>query len=148
MMLERPPMEDARQALLDKIMPLESEALPTMEAVKRILAADIIAPHDLPPYRQAAMDGFAVSLTETKEKKFTIKKILEAVANKTGHGVSGKHDHRLAITDPGTGVTARLYLIAEKNRLCTGTVQKIPALVIAAVSCSPDGNHHISLLQL
>jgi molybdopterin molybdotransferase len=78
MMLERPPMEDARQALVDKIMPLESEALPTMEAVKRILAADIIAPRDLPPYRQAAMDGFAVSLTETKDKRFTIKKILEA----------------------------------------------------------------------
>ncbi|MEG3066782.1 MAG: hypothetical protein RQM95_00665 [Syntrophaceticus schinkii] len=74
MMLERPPMEDARQALLDKIMPLESEALPTMEAVKRILAADIIAPHDLPPYRQAAMDGFAVSLTETKEKNLLSKR--------------------------------------------------------------------------
>ena len=78
MMLRRPSMEDARQALLDKIMPMESEALPTMEAVKRILAADIIAPYDLPAYPQAAMDGFAVSFTEKKEKKFLIKKMLEA----------------------------------------------------------------------
>lgn len=78
MMLERPPMEDACQALLDKIMPLESEDIPTIDAVKRILAADIIAPHDLPPYPQAAMDGFAVSYTDPKEKRFLIKKILEA----------------------------------------------------------------------
>ncbi len=78
MMLKQLPMEDARQALLDKIAPLESEVIPTMNAIGRILAADIIAPYDLPPYRQAAMDGFAVSCKERQEDKFLIKEILEA----------------------------------------------------------------------
>lgn len=77
-MLKHLPMEEARQALLDKIKPLESEVLPSMEAIGRILAADIIAPHDIPPYQQAAMDGFAVSFMEEQSERFLIKMNLEA----------------------------------------------------------------------
>ncbi|HBG22492.1 MAG TPA: hypothetical protein DDW83_04465, partial [Peptococcaceae bacterium] len=80
MMLKHLPMEEARQAILNRIKPLESETLPSLEAVRHILGEDIIAPHDLPPYRQAAMDGFAVSFKEKQGQgeKFLIKKILEA----------------------------------------------------------------------
>lgn len=80
MMLKHLPMEEARQAILNKIKPLESETLSSLEAVGHTLGEDIIAPHDLPPYRQTAMDGFAVSFKEKQGQggKFLIKEMLEA----------------------------------------------------------------------
>ena len=77
-MLKQLPMEDARDALLQHIKPLERELLPSLEAVGRILAEDILAPHNLPPYRQAAMDGFALSQKGEKGERFSVKKYLMA----------------------------------------------------------------------
>ncbi len=77
-MLERPSLEEALRALLDRVSPSRSESIPTREGVGRTLATDIKAPTDLPPYPQAAMDGFALSLTEPKEQEYKVKKHLGA----------------------------------------------------------------------
>ncbi|MGI6404927.1 MAG: molybdopterin molybdotransferase MoeA [Syntrophaceticus sp.] len=71
------PLEEAQQAILNRITPLTSEVIPSMEAVGRILAVDLTSPHDLPPYRQAAMDGYAISVRDN-QGKFIIKNNLAA----------------------------------------------------------------------
>lgn len=71
------PLEKAQQAILNRITPLTSEVIPSMKAVGRILAVDLTTPHDLPPYRQAAMDGYAISVRDN-QGKFIIKKNLAA----------------------------------------------------------------------
>jgi molybdopterin molybdotransferase len=71
------PLEEAQQAILNRITPLTSEVIPSMEAVGRILAVDLTSPHDLPPYRQAAMDGSALSVRDN-QGKFIIKNNLAA----------------------------------------------------------------------
>lgn len=45
---------------------LEHEHVAVTESCGRILAEDIKAPHDVPPYNKAAMDGYAVRSQETK----------------------------------------------------------------------------------
>ncbi len=45
---------------IDQLSPLEAEALPLTQAIGRCLAADFLAPHDLPPVDRVAMDGYAL----------------------------------------------------------------------------------------
>ncbi|GIX46206.1 MAG: molybdopterin molybdenumtransferase MoeA [Candidatus Tectimicrobiota bacterium] len=47
--------------------PLASESVPVLAAAGRVLAADLVAPHDMPPFRQAMMDGYAVRASETRQ---------------------------------------------------------------------------------
>lgn len=53
--------EDARQHLLERAEPLtDFQASPLKNARSRLLAADLTAPINVPPYDNSAMDGYAV----------------------------------------------------------------------------------------
>jgi molybdopterin molybdotransferase len=43
-----------------RLVPVSSETLPLHAALGRVLAEDAIAAHDLPPFSQSAMDGYAL----------------------------------------------------------------------------------------
>ena len=54
-------MDDARALLLERLSPLPAETLTLTSALAgRVLAGDVHAAHDLPPFDNSAMDGFAV----------------------------------------------------------------------------------------
>jgi molybdopterin molybdotransferase len=53
-------LEAARQAILQRVACLGSEAVPLHATAGRILSTDEIAGEDLPPWNNSAMDGFAV----------------------------------------------------------------------------------------
>jgi molybdopterin molybdotransferase len=53
-------LETAQSLLIQHTRPLASESVPLKRALGRINALDIRAPHALPFYPQAAMDGFAL----------------------------------------------------------------------------------------
>jgi hypothetical protein len=53
-------VEEARQIVLQAATPLGIEWVSLPEAVGRVLAEPVIAPHDLPPFDNAAMDGYAI----------------------------------------------------------------------------------------
>ena len=55
----RPP-DEARRIIADRLPRLETESVPLTEAIGRILAADITAPEDHPPFPASTMDGYAV----------------------------------------------------------------------------------------
>lgn len=53
-------VEDARRRILDGVVPLtEVESAGANDMLGRVLAADIIAPFDVPAFDNSAMDGFA-----------------------------------------------------------------------------------------
>ncbi|MCD4719664.1 MAG: molybdopterin molybdotransferase MoeA [Desulfobacula sp.] len=52
-------------ALTGKFSPVESEKIPVSEAFSRILARDLIAEQDMPGFRRATMDGYAVVARST-----------------------------------------------------------------------------------
>jgi hypothetical protein len=53
------PAAEARRILLDAAGPLGVEEVPLHAAPGRVLASALQAPHDLPPHRLSAMDGYA-----------------------------------------------------------------------------------------
>jgi molybdopterin molybdotransferase len=50
----------ARERVLAAVEPLSTEDVPLREALGRVLAADVSAEEDLPPFDSSAMDGYAV----------------------------------------------------------------------------------------
>ena len=53
-------IDDARRIVLRAVRPLASEAVPIADALGRVLARDVIASRDVPPFSNSAMDGFAL----------------------------------------------------------------------------------------
>jgi molybdopterin molybdotransferase len=53
-------LESARSEVLSSVGLLGSEQVPIWEARGRILAGDVVAPENVPPFANSAMDGFAV----------------------------------------------------------------------------------------
>jgi len=61
-------IEDALARILERVRPLPSETIPLEEAAGRVLAEDVPAVVDLPPFPSSAMDGFAVRAADTPGK--------------------------------------------------------------------------------
>jgi len=59
-----PSVAEAAASWLAVVRPLEARQLPAAEALGCVLAADAIAPHDLPPFPRAMMDGYAIRLPD------------------------------------------------------------------------------------
>src|SRR5687768_13424553 len=53
-------VEEARDEILRHFSPLASESVPLMQALGRVLAEDVQADIDVPPFANSAMDGYAV----------------------------------------------------------------------------------------
>jgi molybdopterin molybdotransferase len=50
----------ARQRVLDAVTPLDAERIAVTEALDRVLAEDVVATTDVPPFPSSAMDGYAI----------------------------------------------------------------------------------------
>ena len=53
-------VEDAQQRVIEIVEPLPTERVSLLEALGRVLAEDVHAPHDVPQQDNSAMDGYAV----------------------------------------------------------------------------------------
>lgn len=58
--------QHAMEMILQGIEPLAPEPLPVLSAAGRILAAALVAPHDMPPFAQSMVDGYALRSRDTK----------------------------------------------------------------------------------
>ena len=54
------PLPDMQAEILDAVPALETRAIGVREALGLVLASDVAATHDLPPFPNSAMDGYAV----------------------------------------------------------------------------------------
>lgn len=59
-------VEEAINTVLDHVTPLPTERIPTSRSLGRVLAEDIIAQRDHPPWDNSAMDGYAVRWQDIK----------------------------------------------------------------------------------
>jgi len=55
----------ARERVLAAALPLPAEEVPLAQARGRALRHPVVAPHDLPPFRNASMDGVALRASDT-----------------------------------------------------------------------------------
>ncbi|HJP41505.1 MAG TPA: molybdopterin molybdenumtransferase MoeA, partial [Dehalococcoidia bacterium] len=58
-------VEDARERILSFFEPLESVEQPLVDVLGQVLTEDVIAPFDIPPLDNTAMDGYAVRAADT-----------------------------------------------------------------------------------
>lgn len=58
------PVEDARTRMLAEVAPLPAETVPLSAAIGRVLAEDVAAVRDQPPFRASAMDGWALRVAD------------------------------------------------------------------------------------
>ncbi len=56
---------EARERILSHFQTAAQENIPLAECVNRVLAVDVIATHDLPPFNNSSMDGFAIRAVDS-----------------------------------------------------------------------------------
>lgn len=79
-------VDEARAQLLALARPLPTEEVPLTEAAGRVLAAEVTATRDQPPFAASSMDGYAIKAPEAEEH-VQLKVIGEAAA---GHRFEGR----------------------------------------------------------
>lgn len=68
---------EAKAIIQDKFNPLTTEILSLNLTLGRVVADDVSAPISLPPFRQSAMDGYAIRL-EDKDKSLRLQGVIKA----------------------------------------------------------------------
>ena len=92
--------ERALELVLERAKPLEAERVALAEALGRVLAEDLVAPADVPPFPNSAMDGFAVRAADTRGASEESPAVL-AVAGESRAGVPAERG-------PGPGEAIRI----------------------------------------
>jgi molybdopterin molybdotransferase len=77
------PVDEARARMLAEVAALPAEAVAIAESIGRVLAEDVVAVRDQPPFAASAMDGWAV---RSADAPGTLRIVGESAA---GHGFGG-----------------------------------------------------------
>lgn len=119
------PVAEAEQLIAGRVNPVSGrQSVPLREALGRVLAADIVAPVNLPPFDNSAVDGYAVC----------------------GEDIDAAREQRLAIADHvAAGHTAtHAVKSGEAVRIFTGAPMPPGAdTVFMQEDCRIDGAHVI-----
>ena len=81
-------VDEARARLFALVSPLPAEEVPLVQAAGRVLARDVTARRDQPPFAGSAMDGYAVRAEEVRPHA-TFRVIGESAAGHRFHGRVG-----------------------------------------------------------
>jgi molybdopterin molybdotransferase len=80
-------VEDALAEILKHFQPLESEPVPLLESLGRVLSKDVVSRMNVPPFNNSAMDGYAVRAEDianaSRERPVTLRVIGDLAAGYT-----------------------------------------------------------------
>jgi molybdopterin molybdotransferase len=79
------PVADAIQIILQQTSLLGTESVPLTDALGRMLAEDIVADTDLPPFDRAQMDGYAVRAADVANTPARLRVVGESAAGAGWH---------------------------------------------------------------
>ena len=71
-------IEEAQHAILRRIKTLETEKVSVFEGLNRVTPVDHIAPWDIPPADNSAMDGYAFAFDALSENRLRVAGFLPA----------------------------------------------------------------------
>ncbi|MDH3308882.1 MAG: molybdopterin molybdotransferase MoeA [Acidimicrobiia bacterium] len=66
------PLIEAQQQVLDTVPALPAQPTPLADCLGLVLAEDVIAPHNIPPFDNSAMDGYAVRAVDVQSTPATL----------------------------------------------------------------------------
>lgn len=116
-------VEEARARMLAQVAPLPAEAVPLVEAAGRVLAKDIAARRDQPPFAASAMDGWAVRAADTPG---ALRIVGESAAGHGYEGVVGAGEAVRIFTGAALPAGADTVVIQE-NATRHGETVQVPA---------------------
>ncbi len=91
-------VEEARARILSQFSSLDSIQTSILDALGLVLAQDVVASEDIPPFRNSAMDGFAVRSVDTKSASTsTPTRLTISGESSAGHGFVGSIERGTAI---------------------------------------------------
>ena len=93
-------VSEAQQIILSRFQPCGPEVVLLLESLGRVLAQDVFAQDDLPPFDNSAMDGYAVRAEEVSGASRETPVVLKVVAD-----ISAGHSSEIVV---GPGQAARI----------------------------------------
>ncbi len=72
------PLADAQRQVLDTVPALPTVATPLAECLGLVIAEDVVAAHDIPPFDNSAMDGYAIQAVDVTDPPVQLR-VLEDV---------------------------------------------------------------------
>lgn len=72
-------VRDAIAIVLAKALPGTSEIVALTSALQRVLAVDLVTPHDSPPFHKSLMDGFAVTTSAVEDQDMIRLAVVETI---------------------------------------------------------------------
>ena len=82
-------LEEARAEVLEGVKALEPESVSIWDALGRVLAEDVVAASDVPPFPNSAMDGYAVRGSDVAQPGSVLTLIGELAAGQVASSVVG-----------------------------------------------------------
>jgi molybdopterin molybdotransferase len=120
------PIADALQIVLAQSKNVPAESVPLTEGVGRILAEDIIADTDLPPFDRAQMDGYAVRAADVANVPVRLRIVGESAA-----GAGWHHEMKAG----------------EAVRIMTGAPVPVGADSVQQVELTREQNSEVEILE-
>ena len=133
-------VEEARAYLLDRARPIEeNERVAVEDALGRIVAADVVAPIDVPGHANSAMDGYAVRAADVPDEgEVTLRITQRIAAGEVGSAVAAGEAARI-FTGAPVPAGADAIAIQEDCRL-DGTSVVVPGPLAAGTFVRSRGN--------
>ena len=117
------PISEALKMIKSEVVSLEGETIDLKNSIGRVLAEEIRADMDLPPFDRSQMDGFAVKNKDTQNAPVKLRIIGESVA---GKGFDGKINSGEAVrimtgarVPEGADAVQKVELTEEKDGFIT-----------------------------
>ncbi|NRB18511.1 MAG: molybdopterin molybdotransferase MoeA [Rhodobacteraceae bacterium] len=129
-------VDDALTHLMALVSPLDSEQIPLIEAAGRVLATDVTARRDQPPFAASAMDGYAMRADEVEQHSI-LKVIGESAA---GHRFEGqvKPGQAVRIFTGAPVPTGADFVVIQEDISRSGD--------LITIACAPSSNANIRAL--
>ncbi|HEV8319859.1 MAG TPA: gephyrin-like molybdotransferase Glp [Vicinamibacterales bacterium] len=123
------PLDEARALIDAQVKPLTwTERVPLRDANGRVVARDIIAPFDVPPFSRAAMDGYAVRAEDTFGASRYEPKVLECLEQVFTGQVPSREVGAGQCTEVATGAPMpvgadAVVMVEETDKDSTGMIR-------------------------
>jgi molybdopterin molybdotransferase len=124
------PIEEAERLIAERVAPLTKVSrVGLRSALGRVLARDIVAPVDLPPFANSAVDGYAVRHADLADNGETRLRIADRIAAgaKAAHAVAAREAIRIFTGAPMPAAADTVFM-QEDVRVEAGDVLVPPGL--------------------
>ncbi|HSJ51155.1 MAG TPA: gephyrin-like molybdotransferase Glp [Actinomycetota bacterium] len=130
-------VEEARDHVLAGVAPLQPLELPLTEAYGCVLARDVVAEMDLPPFASSAMDGFAVRSSDVANASSSAPVELRVA----GRAVIGRRPEGTVGGGEAMAIATGAPVPAGADTIVPIEVCEVAGEVVRILDPSPEGKH-------